>query len=74
MSRALPTLLDVKERMYAISFDPDVTTPEEFDRILRKQIEIFTVVAKAPARIASEVSPGARLSRRPKPRTLGREF
>jgi len=38
---------DVKERMYAISFDPEVTTPEEFDRILRKQIEIFTQVGKA---------------------------
>jgi tripartite-type tricarboxylate transporter receptor subunit TctC len=38
---------DVKERMYAISFDPGTTTPEEYDEILRKQIEIFTKVAKA---------------------------
>jgi tripartite-type tricarboxylate transporter receptor subunit TctC len=38
---------DVRERMYAISFDPAPTTPEEYDRIIRKQIEIFTKVAKA---------------------------
>jgi tripartite-type tricarboxylate transporter receptor subunit TctC len=38
---------DVRERMYAISFDPAPTTPEEYDRIIRKQIEIFSKVAKA---------------------------
>jgi tripartite-type tricarboxylate transporter receptor subunit TctC len=37
---------DVKERMYAISFDPSPSTPEEYDRIVRKQIEIFTKIAK----------------------------
>jgi tripartite-type tricarboxylate transporter receptor subunit TctC len=37
---------DVKERMQAMSFDPGPTTPEEFDREIRRQIEIFTVVAK----------------------------
>jgi tripartite-type tricarboxylate transporter receptor subunit TctC len=38
---------DVKERMQAISFDIAPTTPEEYDRIIRNQIEIFTTVAKA---------------------------
>ena len=38
---------DVKERMYAMSFDIAHTTPEEYDQIVRKQIEIFTRVAKA---------------------------
>lgn len=38
---------DVKERMYAISFDPAPTTPEEYDRIIRNQVEIFTKVAKS---------------------------
>ena len=37
---------DVKERMYAISFDPAPSTPEEYDRIVRKQLEIFTSIAK----------------------------
>ena len=38
---------DVRERMHAITFDPAPTTPEEYDRIIRKQIEIFSKVAKA---------------------------
>jgi tripartite-type tricarboxylate transporter receptor subunit TctC len=38
---------DVKERMYAISFDPSPTSPEDYDKIVRRQIEIFTTVAKA---------------------------
>ena len=38
---------DVKERMYAMSFDIAHTTPEEYDQIVRKQIETFTRVAKA---------------------------
>jgi tripartite-type tricarboxylate transporter receptor subunit TctC len=38
---------DVKERMHAITFDPAPTTPEEYDRIIRNQIEIFTKVAKS---------------------------
>jgi tripartite-type tricarboxylate transporter receptor subunit TctC len=38
---------DVKERMYAISFDPAPTSPEEYDRIIRNQMDIFTKVAKA---------------------------
>lgn len=40
-------MADVKERMYAISFDPAPTTPEEYDRIVRKQLETFGRVAKA---------------------------
>jgi tripartite-type tricarboxylate transporter receptor subunit TctC len=43
---------DVKERMNAISFDIAPTTPEEYDRIVRKQIEIFTQVAKAAGLIS----------------------
>jgi tripartite-type tricarboxylate transporter receptor subunit TctC len=37
---------DVKERMHAMSFDPSPTTPEEYDREVRRQMEIFTIVAK----------------------------
>ena len=37
---------DVKERMYAMSFDPAPTTPEEYDREVRRQIDVFTAVAK----------------------------
>lgn len=40
-------MADVKKRMYAISFDPAPTTPEEYDRIVRKQLETFGRVAKA---------------------------
>jgi tripartite-type tricarboxylate transporter receptor subunit TctC len=39
-------MADVKERMYAMSFDPAPTTPEEYDREVRRQIEVFTSVAK----------------------------
>ena len=39
-------LPDLKERMYAMSFDPAPTTPEEYDREVRRQIEVFTMVAK----------------------------
>jgi tripartite-type tricarboxylate transporter receptor subunit TctC len=39
-------LPDVKERMHAMSFDPSPTTPEEYDREIRRQIEVFTMVAK----------------------------
>lgn len=45
-------LPDVKERMQAIAFEPAPTTPEEYDRIIRNQIEIFTKVAKAAGLIA----------------------
>ena len=38
---------DVKERMQAISFDIAPTTPEEYDRIIRNQLEVFSKVAKA---------------------------
>jgi tripartite-type tricarboxylate transporter receptor subunit TctC len=38
---------DVKERLYSMSFDPSPTTPEEYDRQVRRQIEVFTGVAKA---------------------------
>jgi tripartite-type tricarboxylate transporter receptor subunit TctC len=37
---------DVKERMYAISFDPAPTSPEEYDKIVRRQIELFGNIAK----------------------------
>jgi tripartite-type tricarboxylate transporter receptor subunit TctC len=43
---------DVKERMQAISFDIAPTTPEEYDRIIRRQIEVFTKVAIAAGLIA----------------------
>ena len=33
--------------MYAISFDPSPTTPEEYDRQVRAQLEIFSRVAKS---------------------------
>ena len=46
VARALE-LPDVKERMYAMSFDPAPTTPEEYEREIRRQIEVFTTVAKA---------------------------
>ena len=38
---------DVKQRMQAIAFEPAPTTPEEYDRIIRNQMEIFTKVAKS---------------------------
>ena len=40
-------LPDVKERMASMSFDPAPSTPEEFDRIVRQQIDVFTKVAKS---------------------------
>jgi tripartite-type tricarboxylate transporter receptor subunit TctC len=40
-------LPEVKERMQAIAFEPAPTAPEEYDRIIRTQMEIFTRVAKA---------------------------
>ena len=40
---ALP---DVKERLQAMGFIPAPTTPEEFDRIVRADIETFTKVGK----------------------------
>jgi tripartite-type tricarboxylate transporter receptor subunit TctC len=43
---------DVRERLYAMSFDPSPTTPEEYDREVRRQIEVFTKVAKALGLIA----------------------
>ena len=39
-------LPEVRERMYAMSFEPSPTTPEEYDQIMRKQYETFTRVAK----------------------------
>ena len=38
---------DIKERLYAMSFDPSPSTPAEYDREVRRQIEVFTKVAKA---------------------------
>jgi tripartite-type tricarboxylate transporter receptor subunit TctC len=38
---------DVKERFYAMSFDPSPGTPEEYDHEVRRQVEVFTHVAKA---------------------------
>ena len=43
---------DVRARMAAISFDIAPTTPEEYDKAVRKQIEVFTEVAKAAGLIA----------------------
>jgi tripartite-type tricarboxylate transporter receptor subunit TctC len=37
---------DVKERFFAISFDPAPTTPEEYDQIIRKYLETFDRVAR----------------------------
>jgi tripartite-type tricarboxylate transporter receptor subunit TctC len=44
---------DVRERMQAIAFEPAPTTPEEYDRIIRNQMEIFAKVAKAAGLIAN---------------------
>ena len=43
---------DVKERMRNISFDIAPSTPEEYDKAVRKQIEVFTQVAKSAGLIA----------------------
>jgi tripartite-type tricarboxylate transporter receptor subunit TctC len=43
---------DVKERMAAIAFELAPTTPEEYDAIIRKQIEVFTKVAKSAGLIS----------------------
>ena len=43
---------DVKERMHNISFDIAPSTPEEYDKAVRRQIEVFTQVAKAAGLIA----------------------
>jgi tripartite-type tricarboxylate transporter receptor subunit TctC len=43
---------DVKERMHAISFDLAPTTPEEYDKAVRRQLEVFTEVAKSAGLIA----------------------
>jgi tripartite-type tricarboxylate transporter receptor subunit TctC len=44
---------DVRERMQAIAFEPAPTTPEEYDRIIRSQMEIFSKVAKAAGLLAN---------------------
>jgi tripartite-type tricarboxylate transporter receptor subunit TctC len=46
-------LPDVRERMQAIAFEPAPTTPEEYDRIIRNQMEIFAKVAKATGLLAN---------------------
>src|SRR5687768_13350792 len=43
---------DVKEKMHTISFDLATTTPEEYDKAVRKQIEVFGQVAKAAGLLA----------------------
>jgi tripartite-type tricarboxylate transporter receptor subunit TctC len=43
---------DIRDRMQSMSFEPAPSTPEEFDRIVRNQMEIFTSVAKAAGLIA----------------------
>ena len=43
---------DVKERFKSLGFELAPTTPEEYDLIIRKQIEVFTKVAKAAGLIA----------------------
>lgn len=50
VSEDVATVLDlpeVKRQMQAMSFDPAPSTPEEFDRTLRSQLEVFARVAKA---------------------------
>jgi tripartite-type tricarboxylate transporter receptor subunit TctC len=39
-------LADVKDRLQSFGFIPAPTTPEEFDRIVRADIDTFTKVAK----------------------------
>lgn len=39
-------LPDIRERLQALSFAPASSTPEELDKILREQIEMFSKVAK----------------------------
>jgi len=46
VARALDNA-EVKERMQAIGFDISPSTPEEFDRTLRRHMEMFTKLAKA---------------------------
>ena len=43
---------DVKERMHNISFDIAPSTPEEYDKAVRRQIEVFNQVARAAGLIA----------------------
>ena len=43
---------DVKARMHTISFDLAPSTPEEYDKAVRKQIEVFTQVAKSAGLLA----------------------
>jgi tripartite-type tricarboxylate transporter receptor subunit TctC len=45
-------LPDVKERFRAMGVEIATTTPEEYDRMIRRQIEVFTKVAKAAGLIA----------------------
>ena len=39
-------LPDIKERLQAIGFVPAPSTPEEYDKILREQIEILSKLVK----------------------------
>jgi tripartite-type tricarboxylate transporter receptor subunit TctC len=43
---------ELKERMAAISFDVAPSTPEEYDKAVRRQLEVFGEVAKAAGLIA----------------------
>ena len=45
-------LPDVKERFRALGVELATTTPEEYDRMIHSQIEVFTKVAKAAGLIA----------------------
>jgi tripartite-type tricarboxylate transporter receptor subunit TctC len=45
-------LPDVKERFQAIGFDVGPTSPEEYDEIIRRQMEIFTRVARSAGLIS----------------------
>jgi hypothetical protein len=42
----------VKERFQAIGFDVGPTSPEEYDEIIRRQMEIFTRVARSAGLIS----------------------
>lgn len=50
--RRVLELPDIRERLQTMGFVPVPTTPEEFDRIVRKDIQTFTKVAKLAGMIA----------------------
>jgi tripartite-type tricarboxylate transporter receptor subunit TctC len=56
LNRELTRILsdpDTRSRWSAIGIEPRPTTPEQFDRLLRDEIALFTQIARA-ARIRAE--------------------